>query len=318
MEVFAIIKPMKNKLALLTTVALGLALVFVAGAQTAAPAPTATPNFVPPPGPPPATVIKRNAAEGALCGGIQGIMCGVGLRCKYDGSFPDASGKCVKIGSDVREEARQSLKDFKGNLQQELQMRRQEAQQLIEQKREELKQQIETKREEAKTKIEAAREQLKQKLTTIKDERKKQIVEKLGADIQELNSRRVEHFTNVADKLDKVLANIKSRMDKAEANGKDVTAVKAAITSAESAITAARTAITAQAGEVYTIAVSTEAKLKTDVGVTRQKLQNGLEVVRKALQAAHDAVRNVATTLAQIPRVDSEVGENVETPSTNQ
>ncbi len=36
------------------------------------------------------------AGEGGFCGGIAGILCGVGLECKLDGDYPDAGGVCVK------------------------------------------------------------------------------------------------------------------------------------------------------------------------------------------------------------------------------
>jgi len=32
----------------------------------------------------------------SFCGGIAGIICPEGYKCKYDGSYPDASGVCVK------------------------------------------------------------------------------------------------------------------------------------------------------------------------------------------------------------------------------
>lgn len=34
--------------------------------------------------------------EGEFCGGIAAFQCAPGLTCKYDGTYPDAGGTCVK------------------------------------------------------------------------------------------------------------------------------------------------------------------------------------------------------------------------------
>jgi len=41
--------------------------------------------------PTPTDSIKENR----FCGGIAGILCPDGFTCKYDGSYPDASGYCI-------------------------------------------------------------------------------------------------------------------------------------------------------------------------------------------------------------------------------
>ncbi|GEM_PF-3219745 len=44
---------------------------------------------------------SKFAKEGEFCGGIAAFQCAKGLECKYDGSYPDAGGKCVKIGTQM-------------------------------------------------------------------------------------------------------------------------------------------------------------------------------------------------------------------------
>lgn len=39
---------------------------------------------------------RQPAAEGEFCGGIAGILCDEGLRCIFDGDYPDAGGICVR------------------------------------------------------------------------------------------------------------------------------------------------------------------------------------------------------------------------------
>ena len=155
-------------------------------------------------------------------------------------------------------------------------------------------------------------------MQAVKDERKKQLVEKISNQLKELNERMMNHFSNVLEKLEKILAKIGSRADKAVANGVDVSAVRTAITAAEQVIAASREAIKVQLAKVYVPTVSTEDNLRVDVGGARQALHADLVRVRDTVVAAREAVRKVHAILAQIPKVDEleDSTQNVE-PSTN-
>jgi hypothetical protein len=39
---------------------------------------------------------RPKAGEGEFCGGLAGIQCEEGLTCRYDGTYPDAGGTCVR------------------------------------------------------------------------------------------------------------------------------------------------------------------------------------------------------------------------------
>src|SRR3990167_8843514 len=173
------------------------------------------------------------------CGGIAGAVCPEGLRCKLEGSFPDAMGVCVKEAADI--------KAFS-----------EEARKLIEIKREAFKHKLETVKEEARATHEKIKEELKDKLEAIKDVRKKDIVERLDERMDELNHNRAEHYANVLEKIEKALAHLISRTEKAAANGHDVSAVRAAITEAEAAIKTAREAVAAQAAKIYAFDITDE------------------------------------------------------------
>ncbi|MBI2048810.1 MAG: hypothetical protein HYT30_02680, partial [Parcubacteria group bacterium] len=97
---------------------------------------------------------------------------------------------------------------------------------------------------------------------------------------------------------------IGSRMEKAEANGRDVSAVKTAIAAAKTAIASARAAIEVQSKKTYDVAISTEDKLRPDVGKAREALRNDLVKVRETVFAARDAVHKAATTLGQVQGVN--------------
>lgn len=48
------------------------------------------------------TIVKnpeKPIAEEKFCGGIAGIQCDDGYKCKFYGSYPDAGGKCIKDGN---------------------------------------------------------------------------------------------------------------------------------------------------------------------------------------------------------------------------
>lgn len=219
----------------------------------------------------------------------------------------DALREAREARQDAREEAKeikQGIQQNRETLKQEFEAKREEARKSLESKKEEFKNKIETRREEAKLKIETQKKELKAKLAKIKDERKKQIIERVYNQINELNKRRMDHFSAVLERLEKVLDGISGRTAKVEANGVNVAAVKTAITGATSAIAASRTAIANQAGKVYALVVNTEDSLRVDVGKIRQTLHDDLTGVQETVKTAREAVHKAATILAQIPKVN--------------
>lgn len=213
--------------------------------------------------------------------------------------------KAQQVGQNILEEIKQKA----GMTKEEFEAKRMEIKNSIEKKQGELRNEIQAKRQELQSQIEAKRTELKNRLAKIKDENKKRIVEKVYNQVNELNKRMTDHFLNVLEKLEKVLERISSRAAKAETNGQDISAVKAAINEATDAINAAKTAVQNQAAKVYAPTINTENTLKSDVGKIRQALHNDLMAVQKTVKAAQEAVRKAATTLAQIPKVDElEIG----------
>jgi hypothetical protein len=43
------------------------------------------------------TLLNKPSQTGIFCGGIMGNICPFGYTCHYDGSYPDASGTCVRL-----------------------------------------------------------------------------------------------------------------------------------------------------------------------------------------------------------------------------
>jgi DNA repair exonuclease SbcCD ATPase subunit len=206
----------------------------------------------------------------------------------------------------IRERSRISVQEFQQN--------REEIQRLILQNRTELQNQIQNKRTEMKSRIEALKAQLRERLRERISERKREIVERIYDRINALNERMTDHYLDVLYRLEKILERIESRTAKAKLNGKDVSKAEEAIQKAHQAINTAREAVKTQAEKVYQPPeITTEEKLKLDVGKLRQQLHDDLKAVEKSVKDARDAVRQAAVALAQIPKVDE-----LEVPTTTE
>lgn len=163
--------------------------------------------------------------------------------------------------------------------------------------------------QETKQKIregaEAKKVQFKERIQKVKNEQKRETVERISQQTNELNIRMMNHFFQVLNRLEKVLANIVSRVDKAEANKWDVSGVRTMIKSAEEAIASAKTAIEAQKIKTYIPEITgAEEKLKVEVGEVRKALHGDLVVAREKVMAAYEFIKAVSKALAQSPRID--------------
>lgn len=166
--------------------------------------------------------------------------------------------------------------------------------------KEEYKNKVEAAREEMKQKVEVAKEALKTKLQGIKDLNKRMIVERIDGSLNKLNEKLLDHYSDILDKLEKVLNRINEKVKTDSAKGLDTTTVYMTITAATEKIKLARTAIEVQAGKTYPVKITTESKLKVDVGAVRQTLHDDLVKVRDAVKAAREAVHKVAVALGQL------------------
>jgi len=164
---------------------------------------------------------------------------------------------------------------------------------------------MEAVRSEVKTKIDQEKADLKVRLQVIKDEAKKAAAQKLDENMNNLNANFTAKFTKSLTDFDTYLSRL---VDKASATStttasvaaKDTTAFNAAVESAKAAIVSARTAVEAQANKVYSITVSTEANLKSDVSSVRNTLNTDLKSVRDLVQAAHSATVKVLNEFNKI------------------
>ncbi len=181
---------------------------------------------------------------------------------------------------------------------------RAQAETQLQQEKDQFEKDFQAKRTAVTKTIQTKKTELENEIKKIKDTAKQTGAKNVYDSFNKLNKETTDQFQKSLNQIADVLDKVKSRTDKAEANGATVIAVRTAITTAETAIVTARAAVTAQAGKVYTFQVGTDATLKTDVGKARQALHADLVKVRDLVKAARDAVHQAAVLLGQIQGVD--------------
>lgn len=190
--------------------------------------------------------------------------------------------------------------------------------QSVKAKRQEFKTELDASKEQAKLKIAEMRVNFTESLKNIKDEGKKISAEKIVSTIQDLNTKSTDNLSNKIDQIENVLVSIESRIAKAESMGLDLSTVKTEVEKAKVAITDARSAISAQSKKVYRVNVTSDATLKAEMKNLRDAFSKDIKAVQIIVKSAHTAVKNTATTLAQIPKIDeSVVSTKVEDNNTN-
>ena len=239
-------------------------------------------------------------------GSLAGLALTLSVLAQDASSTPSVTPTETPIRTPIRQEIKNNIQQMHQenqqimeNAKQQMEAKREELKQNLEQQREQMKQRMEQEREMLKNKIETKKEELKTHLATIRDEHKKQAVERINDNLDSINARVTTGFSNALDMLGNVLDRIVKRSDDSEVSGIDVSSVVAAVVAAQTAIGDARTAVEAQAGKTYPITISTENKLKTDVGKARQALYTDLKTVRDKIRAARDAAYQAARALAK-------------------
>ncbi len=159
---------------------------------------------------------------------------------------------------------------------------------------------LEDRREKAKETFKKDREAFQQKLQTIRDGRKKALVDRLNKNLNEVNKKRTNMMMRHLSKMNEILEKVKNRANQAKAKGKDTSSVDAAVSKAQTAIATAKSAVLAQAGKEYTVTISSEANLRTDVGTTMKSLQGDSQAVRALVIAAQKSVGEAVRALAAV------------------
>lgn len=146
----------------------------------------------------------------------------------------------------------------------------------LKQQIQELREQKKTVKQQIKDSVAAKREEFNAKLQTIKDQKKKALVERIDAKLANANVKHTDRFMHVLSNLQTILDKISEDIDKTEA---------------QPAIDAAKLAVENQAAKTYTITISTERALRSDVGTVTSQLRLDLMATHKTVADAKQAVQ---------------------------
>lgn len=161
------------------------------------------------------------------------------------------------------------------------------------------RQEIKTRVQERRQERQENREEFRAQIQTIRDERKREIVEKLNDKLSSVNERATDHWVEVLEKLEGIVARIDTKAQDLEGEGIDISQVEAAITVANNAIATAQSAVSSQAGKTYEITITDENNLRGQVGPTVSGLHQDLRHVHQTVVAAKQAVMQAAMELAK-------------------
>jgi len=183
----------------------------------------------------------------------------------------------------------ESSDSAKTNTREKIETARKEALTRRTQVKDEYKAKLEASRTEWKTK----REEMKTKLSKLNDDRKQKIVENTADRIANRNEHWVTHWNTILTRSSEIVNKLETRSQEAAKNGKDISKVTVAITSARTAIETAKSKVTVQAGKVYTVSVTDEASLGSNVKAAVSAMKVDVSAVIESINAARRAVQEI-------------------------
>ena len=147
-----------------------------------------------------------------------------------------------------------------------------------------------------------AKEAFRAKLAEIKDEKKRLTVENLDTRIATVNENRTTQMADNLTKLSEILDRIAAKATAAKTAGQDAKTIDSDLTAARTALTSAQTAVTAQAAKTYTITITKETALKTNVMTTLALFRKDIQAVHKKVLTAREGARVAAIDLEKLKK----------------
>jgi hypothetical protein len=151
-------------------------------------------------------------------------------------------------------------------------------------------------REEGKNRMETFRAQIK----AIRDERKQMLTDRISDKTASSNARLTDRMGKALGHLREILNRVKARSVDFKAQGKDTTALDAAVISAESAIAAAQSAVDAQREKEYTANITDELTLRNTIGQMVSQFRQDIRAVHKLVVDARQAVMKAIMEAAKL------------------
>lgn len=147
-------------------------------------------------------------------------------------------------------------------------------------------------REEIKARIASKAADLKTRLEQFKDQKKAQSAERISNTLNKINKIRTDQMLKHLNLMSTILDKLEARVNQGKPDIKDPTKAKDAIASARGTIASASAAVATQAEKDYTLTATSEAKIKTEAKIMRDKLHTDLQAARKLVISAKQAVAN--------------------------
>lgn len=148
---------------------------------------------------------------------------------------------------------------------------------------------------------------LKTRLEKFKDKKKAAVTERVSTNLNKINQNQTAQMQKHLDKMSAILDKLEARINQANPDIKDPQEAKDGIATARQAIANTADAVSSQAGNDYTVQVTSESKVKTDAQTQRQQLKLDLEALRKQVIEAKQSVAN-AISVAKSPPVPAGTG----------
>lgn len=131
---------------------------------------------------------------------------------------------------------------------------------------------------------------LKSALQAFKNKQKADIVQRINQFLNSINQNQTQLMQKHLDLMTSILDKLEKRITQGTPDIKNPQLAETAVANSRAAIASASAAVKAQMDKDYTISVTSETKVKTDVQKVRQQLYEDLQVVRKAVISAKQSV----------------------------
>ena len=157
-------------------------------------------------------------------------------------------------------------------------------------------------REELLKKMATREAVLKRKLDAFKDKEKAIIAQQVSNNLNMVNKNRTDQMNKNLGLFANILNRLQNIALQSASKGKDITTVQEAIDKAEDAIASAQEIVNIQAGNDYTLVVSSESKAKEDAKSKRDQLETDLKTAHQAVINARQSVIDI------VPMIRSLIG----------
>ncbi len=185
-----------------------------------------------------------------------------------------------------------------------------------------LQEKLETREQRIEDRINVMREKiaskaaaLKVKLQTFRDQKKAEIAGRINDLLNKINQNQTAQMQKHLDRMALILSKLEARVNRGTPDIKNPATARSAIASASASIASASAAVSTQAQKDYTIAVTTENRLRLDSKAQRDRLHADLLATRKTVQDAKQAVSNAIRIAKSLSPLNTEKSEKEGTRS---